>query len=252
MRSDQTNLGLFATMMLAIILTAGSQRASADDLLPPPWRGAVDTTFQQWTFPNGNVDDVPPDAGFSNPFGTPELEVIGQATWANGAWTLAPGGIPGRLQFFVHNSPHLDLIKEVWLQVTFSGVAPPDIGVSGAEGQGPFTLGGSQSQPGTNPDTIVFRTSWTLNSCPAAEFITLRPPLGGGTVVVHQAVIDTRCIPEPSAALLLTMLTLPALTARRRGMRLLNSALEPVRRSPLRPGREGISWNARIACRILA
>lgn len=200
MRSSRSTPGVLTTLTIIVLIQAAPRHADADDLLPPPWRGDPGTTMQQWTFPNGNTNDVPPDAGFSNPFGTPELEVIGQATFANGAWTLAPGGIPGRLQFFVQNSPHLDMIKEVWLQVTFSGDNPPDIGVSGAEGQGPFTFGGSQSQPGTAPGTIVFRTSWTLNTCPAAEFITVRPPLAGGTVTIHQTVIDTRCVPEPILA----------------------------------------------------
>jgi len=189
--------------VLAVLLAA--RVAAADDLLPPPWRGQASTTRQQWTFPNDNKNNVPPNGFNANPNGNASVFISGNASWAGGEWTLNPGTTnppqdPGEMLFLVPNMRDADHAKLVRVQVTFRSASgnPPDTTVSPSTGTGNFTpTFTSGGVPGPSPGTIVQAQDFTFPTCPASEFIRLRPPTAGGSVNVRQVVIDTIC-PEPT------------------------------------------------------
>ena len=210
------------TSIVALITALGlSGAALGDDLTPPPWRFNPGTTVQHWDFSAGPGGGAPDALPLNNSYGTPTLNPtsgnIWQPTFAgrNDVWAIAGGS----LQFDIPNTGLQTHQKELWLQVTFlsnAAVPPPLYAVAGLSG--PFTQIGGPFNTVLPNGWVHQLTQWSTPVCPASERVAIFPGLAGVQVFVDQVVIDTQCIPVPSAgsASLLSAAGLCALRRRRR------------------------------------
>jgi hypothetical protein len=192
--------------------------AQADDLYPPPWRGDPGSTFQQWTFDDGDNPAIPELS--DNPYGTPTATMGGPlANWfdQNGFPRQGLWGDLDSIDLWIPNQPEPNLYKEIWVQVTYMKIefdpfyySTPTVEVPDAT-----YLGGADEFLEYNnpayPELGEWRlqlSQWRLDENPPDETIFLSwPPFGGewprGTV--DQIVVDTICIPEPAALVLFTL-----------------------------------------------
>jgi len=178
--------------------------ALAEDLVPPPWRGEPDTTFQHWTFDTdqssggGGTGQWIPEVA-DNPYGQPDIDTF----WGDETWLQDYEGRFGVMRMSSNimyinlpNVPEQNDWKIVWLQTTwrddpviwtFSDPAASDI-----FDRGTIDLGNGWSHTTTEiwiPDNPDFETIGLNNSI--------------GTTYFDQIVVDTICIPEPASLLLL-------------------------------------------------
>jgi hypothetical protein len=126
---------------LVICMTTGvlfPELTNADDITPPPWRGAPDSTFQRWGFSTLETG-IPPD-DFNNSFGVPLFDAAGApdlSEWRDvfpprlGVWRLeATGPLPvtrsAWLAFDIPNKHDSEMSKDIWVQVTFFRTAASD------------------------------------------------------------------------------------------------------------------------------
>ncbi|MCE9618942.1 MAG: hypothetical protein K8R92_03425 [Planctomycetes bacterium] len=65
----------------ALFIASATCSAMAEDLLPAPWRGAPQTTYQQWDFSGGPLGGAPEVLPYFNPYGTPILGTTGSPVW---------------------------------------------------------------------------------------------------------------------------------------------------------------------------
>jgi len=184
--------------------------ALADDLYPPPWRGASETTFQHWQFTEQQQYFWVPEI-MNNPYGTPYLATsyldeqwydtfMGREGVMNPYWNFVEINLP--------NSPTPNDWKLVYFQITYwpfddSGVpvAPRDMWTSPPASQQIMTR------------SLLLSDGWTYESWefwipgnPSYETMTLNT--GEWDLYTDQIVIDTICIPEPASLLLLGLSTL--------------------------------------------
>jgi len=138
----------FVLLGLASLVTAVVPPILATDLpqFQPCWRGQSGTSFQSWGFDNTptNLDNFPsyygpqtdlPDAGWSNPNGTPQAVIVpdqagvgwffsdpSTSSSLSGIWDLGYGS--GSVTLTIPNaaaSP--SLTREIWIQVTEASAA---------------------------------------------------------------------------------------------------------------------------------
>jgi len=197
----------------------------ADDLYPPAWRGTGGTTFQEWTF--SSVKNPAAPENVSNPYGDPTATVIvgdsglgwvgedeiGTYGTKTGVWDL---GAYGSLTLDIPNRPAAGGYKDIWVQVTYlyDPFDPPIITVDGAE-----YLGGESQVVEELPmfgTWICAQSKWRITPNPNSEVvrITGSDPMGS---VIDQVVVDTKCVPEPSAMVSLLAGAVGMLISRRRG-----------------------------------
>ncbi|MBI4578971.1 MAG: hypothetical protein HY718_04660, partial [Planctomycetes bacterium] len=111
--------------IVALVVGVVAGLALADDLNPPPWRGAPGSTWQVWQFGDPSPNP-PPDAG-NNPYGVPSSTIapgIGQAwlpTWdgRTGVWPLS-----GEIIIEIPNRPLPLPFKDIWIQLTWQPQVP--------------------------------------------------------------------------------------------------------------------------------
>lgn len=218
-----------------LIVCCFAASASADDLFPPPWRGADGSTVQEWDFVDmgvydagtGSYDYAPDgvDVPLFNPYGDAIAHVwpgIGQDYWdvwgdRDGVWPLS-----GTIQIDIPNSDVPNPYKEIWIQLTwaqqvetsepFPGILV-DSGytVSDPEVMNDILLGPTGTGTG---DGQWHHTTWRffIWDNPPFETITI-----DGTVMVDQIVIDTICtVPEPATLAIVGLSGLVVLLRRRR------------------------------------
>ncbi|MGH9870527.1 MAG: hypothetical protein ACREAA_20515 [Candidatus Polarisedimenticolia bacterium] len=181
-------------ILLAVVLL--SSQAFADDLAPPAWRGAANTTFQHWHFPPINPGGPAPDAS-NNPFGQPGMEVGGMAEWRNifqgrvGVWQLLANGL---LTLFVPNKVAQEE-KQVWIQVTYHFVSgSPNVMVTHVGGGPPFALVNEEIEE-LGDGWAHLLSVWQSPQCGPIEKVELGPNAGSGVAYIDQVVIDTICAP---------------------------------------------------------
>ena len=188
---------------LLMMIVCGSSVALtwADDLYQPTWlRGAANTTYQDWTFTT-NDNPSAPDLGLFNPNGSPTATISGGSNWYQffdnhaGVWVLDLGA---SLNLFIPNTPADDSrYKDVHTQVTWEPNLTneaPVVMVNGIASAPVFTV------PVGNGGWFQSVYDTRLEFNPSSENVIIT-----GSYHLGQVVIDTQCVPEPSAIALLAM-----------------------------------------------
>lgn len=187
---------------------------------PPPWQENPYFTHQSWDL-STSANPLPPDGGYSNPYGTPTAQLV------SGVW-METLGYPGRTggwmfqgphttsdllaRLEIPNTPHPELVKEIWFQATLQtnmlNLANDLMIRVFPNGQGPGVTAGDNVNVEILdlPNGLVRATLWfTLDEQPAFEVFELRGNMGAGDFFwVDQFDVDTRCtaIPEPASVAL--------------------------------------------------
>ncbi|MBI5707656.1 MAG: PEP-CTERM sorting domain-containing protein [Armatimonadetes bacterium] len=188
------------------ILALQAAAAFADDLHPPPWRGAPNTTFNHWTFDNAiNHNDATADQ-WGNTLGVGP-GTISSAGGATGLLTfegrtnvirIAPGGW---IMFLLPNKQMPPpWKKEIYVQVTsFVDDGDNDVTFEPDPQQPPGVTGSHTGHEDLAGGWDWDRFEFQLDRQPAFEFFRIRNLTTGTDVYIDQVVIDTRCVPEPAS-----------------------------------------------------
>ena len=232
MRTKKTPKFLTTFALLALGISAV---ASADDLLPPTWRGQPLSVEAHWEFDYLGAPPVPMPADVFSTGGPKAGEVLhaqqAVATIFNttnmtydptlngpldGGWVAGPAD--GFIDFNLPNWIDLEPLKRVYIQLSYvnlGGNTPPSVELieafdlvafPGTSYQG-FPAGG-----GVIDDNHLF-DNWLIQPNPDWEIIKVRVPANMG---LFETVIDTISIPEPSAAVLLGIGLIMLMTTGRR------------------------------------
>ena len=175
----------------------------------------------EWEFLDPGSPLLPPDGpltDLSNGSGSiPTVAAyIAGGIWdpldGDGGWTF-PGG--GEIQIEMDNIIDFEPFKDIWIQITFFGPAPPTVAQIIAfdnEVGGAVTSQLIDHGPGPDPGIHVWE-HWRLWPNPDYEtiFIQVDPQ-----VSIDQIIVDTQSVPEPATVMLLA-LGLGFLVRRRRG-----------------------------------
>lgn len=174
--------------------------ALADDLFPPSWRGQPGSTWAEWEYSTPNPTPLP-DAGF-NPYGIPQTQIypgVGQVWWdvlngRQGVWPLS-----GEIWVDIPNQNKPNPWKDIYIQLTWEPQAPGNRPI--VQTTLPLAV------PGTLVQEIPLEGLWvhsiyTIRLEPNPEWEQI---LITGGIDVDQLVIDTICVPEPAAVLLLAL-----------------------------------------------
>ena len=204
---SDNSLHVAFALALGIALVARGD-ARADDLFPPPWRGAPRTTVAEWDFitpssgvPDGTLPAVVGDGG-GVPFMTPTPGISWDPVF-NGSWI---GNTGGTMQFYIPNWIDNEPWKDFWIQITYQPnpqLPPPT--VSNLVGFHPNGSGPVQQTlvfdiPIDPLNNLWHRTEvWRMFPNPFFENFDI---FVAPDVLVTQVVVDTWSVPEPSAFLL--------------------------------------------------
>jgi len=172
----------------------GTLYADADN--PAPWRG-TEATYQRWEFLTPDLN--PPADQNDNPYGDPELTVIGHEwlpEWGGreGLWMLS-----GTIRIRIPNRPDSgpESLKLIWLQVIWTSENPtnPEELTLVTETSGPVAKPSAKYPDCTlesyGPGNWILSThTFILRPNPEYEEITIT-----GNVLVDRVVVETICIP---------------------------------------------------------
>lgn len=203
--------GMLSTLIAGAALALFTSSAFADDLVPPHWRGASRSTFQEWEFLTANTYAFPVLS--VNPYGTP-FALIADHAWI--AADTAPNpdrlgivSLSGLMVFYVPNTPDPIPPKDVWVQVTWRPTLPPYSPVPSPEPQLALTDSSGTTFSLAPVSTLPLTDGWSLSVFEG--HIAFNPPYEvvgiTGDIDVDQVVIDTIC-PEPQTYALLAGLGL--------------------------------------------
>lgn len=215
---------------LVVFLGWCSGTAWADYVDPPPWQTNPYYTHQSWDF-NTNANPLSPDGGYTNPYGTPQAQLI-NGTWVQYAPYYPYGDRTGWWFFSgphtkedvlaritIPNTPHPELIKEIWLQATLQTNLTNfeddfDLRVY-PNGQEPYVRTTDVQVEILDQNLGLARATvrFVLDPQPGLEVVEIRANMTASQFfAVDQLDIDTRClgIPEP-ASVVLGLLAAPAL-----------------------------------------
>lgn len=197
-----------ARCCLAVLVTIlGVGAVFADDLNPPPFRGAPGSTFQCWTYntPQVILPDCP--CPIDNPYGPAGVGPTGSFT--GGQWLNTFAGLKGirclpdgeSLTYTIPNDfAPFPTPKTIWIQVTFhrhdDGTGTlSDLNASVVDGAGDMGVPTpgvvDLPVPGAGPAWVNRTWTFCFDQCAGEETITLTAR--GGHVDVDQAVHDSLC-----------------------------------------------------------
>jgi hypothetical protein len=210
---------------LVVVICMSTSVFGALDLFPAPWRGDSNTTYQAWTFDNGN-NPADLEAGWDNLYDTPSAAFrdTGGALIPDGdnnTWWMEEHPQIGLdkhygvwrtygtdyLELVIPNDPVERTTKEVYIQITYSASALPLFKTT----PGFADLVGEVHQ--LDSDYNVLTLLITIEPNPDLEIIEIRP--NDCTMYIDEIVIDTRCIPEPMTICLLGLGSLALLRKHR-------------------------------------
>jgi hypothetical protein len=182
----------------------------AHTLIDPPWASADGTTFQEWTFDDGDNPASPEvvrnDYGeaaaliTAGDMGAGWMESLFGFGSQTGFWDL---GSAGTMVFDIDNRPEALPYKEIWVQVTYflDLSAAPTVEIPGA------TLLDTQTVVVEDVGMggwFLDQSSWRIEPNPPHEQIVLTSDLMWGSVI-DQVAIHTICVPEPTSIALLAL-----------------------------------------------
>jgi hypothetical protein len=211
-----------ANLVISVVMVSASLTsvAIADDLNVPPWWQLPGSLYVEWdevspgqgdlaTGPLNIGDPATPypisDADLGAGPGQPALEIV-----------PGPDGIDYR--FFLPNYVDRLPIKNMRIQVTYSGLEPSIVSIVGSDPDSPVAVVGPKNHVVGIPDnplaTGYYYEDWDLFPNPDWEVVHLLVPTA---TRINQVVIDSISIPEPSAmALAFCGLVGAAIAGRRR------------------------------------
>ncbi len=196
---------------VALCLLLTPVLASADDLLPPEWRGAYNTTYALWDdFENivapALFNEAYPlvfaDVFESNPAGVFPAYITGYPVYVfEGAAVFATSEIESPcLLIKVNNFDNDNPVKKIVLQMTYAynrtvEAVSATPGVSEVELLASYEL---EDRP------TWWYSAWEITLYPNPTDEIIRICLGGEcNFILDQMVLDTYCVPIPGSALLL-------------------------------------------------
>ncbi len=188
-------------LALGIALVACCGNAHADDLFPPPWRGAFRTTVAEWDFvtplsgaPDGAIIPVVGDGG-GVPFMTPGPGIVWDPVF-NGSWI---GDTGGPMQFHIPNWIDNEPWKDFWIQITYQPnpqLPPPTVSNLIGNPAGPVQQALVLDVPIDPLNNLWHRTEvWRMFPNPFFENFDI---FVAPDVVITQVIVDTWSVPEPS------------------------------------------------------
>lgn len=185
------------SLLIALCVLAVPALASADDIMPPAWRGLPGTTYTEWS--SWMFDDA---SGFFAPdvaTQSPLEPYVGPSVIAPGPWAPTPDGILFLSPFSIllSNFETPNPVKEIRLQVTYLNIdsAPNVLGVYGSDPQMDWQISWfDYVSHGENWYTDVY--DLTLWPNPSYEVIDVGNQFG--PVLVSQVVVDTWCVGGPA------------------------------------------------------
>jgi hypothetical protein len=202
---------LFAFCIVSVV---SINTLSADDTVPPPWRGGPLSTVAEWDFltPSSGVADgqsVTPVVGNSG--GTPQASAGDGLTWGtffdgNGGWSGGETG--GIMTFTIPNWIDEEPLKLISIQLTYQR-GQGEVFVSDITANDPLGIDGivntDVDETSIDPPTAALFhrvETWEIRPNPDNEIIFVTIPPGS---ILGQAVIDTISIPEPSSLVLVAL-----------------------------------------------
>ena len=170
--------------------------ADAEDLFQPHWRGKSRTTFQNWTFDDGDNPAAPEQ--MTNPYGNALAQMVVHPVGGGWSWDeiLNRYGVWGDLtnmDIAVDNLADTNGRKEVRIQITYYH-PPSDLPVIDI----PF--GTFLSDQTVHLEVYGFgswfllQEVWEIDPNPAGETINITTDPGWG-MTIDQVVVDTACFP---------------------------------------------------------
>lgn len=200
-RRGRSNCG--ALMAVCAMLASYGGVVSADDIVPPPWRGTGLYTFQEWDFhspgqivADGNNTTINPNG---NPFVTPGTGVNWTPAFNGGALDgyIGTGGADSFLVFDIPNFVDFEPYKLIRVQINgvWNRDQPPVVDtILGFDNEVGYNVqvgfdGSDETFPGFHR-----WEDWHIFPNPNWEQIFINLPQGS---FVNQVVIDTTSVPEP-------------------------------------------------------
>ena len=163
------------------------------------WSGPG-TTFQEWSFPTSDKENVAPDtATKSNPYGDPSAWIGSRAGYNSGTWAL----ITDEMDFYIPNYPNANPEKMMEIEVDWmagSGQGWPNwpkqpllsvYPLPGTDNYPEVQLLSSETLITGGPTKQSLGSLW--NRTRLSEWVVLK-----GDIVVDHVAISTICIPEPA------------------------------------------------------
>lgn len=206
------------------VLCLSASFAAADYVDPPNWGDNPYYTHQSWEF---DTESLSPDV-VDNPYGDP-LMVINGGVYSNGGWMfngpITADQMNPQLGIYIPNTPNPELLKEIWLQVTLN---TNDWGLADSLQLWAMANNGTPYPPNLEEldINVVDETTGRIRLTvpidifpqPANEWIYLTASMDEGSFIFLDEIdVDTRCVPEPSAIVLLVCSAIMGIMAYRRG-----------------------------------
>jgi hypothetical protein len=165
-------------------------------------RGDPGTTYQAWTFDDGDNPALPEID--ENPYGTPVAAIQqNDAGWATsfygrmGVWGNHPN--PLNIALYIPNQPVPNTYKEIWLEIGYKGIIT---GILVEPIPGGIVEPILQTNDPVDPTNGWYKAiyAWRIYPNPYGENILIGATGTGG--FVDYIKVDTICIPAPGAVLL--------------------------------------------------